>query len=96
MTETSPQLIAAQMAVTKRRARMRETVAALKYQVSPKRVARKMLVDATVAGEAAAVAGAEKVRRYPGALAGLVAVAGLFLARHRIADLFGPSPDNDD
>jgi hypothetical protein len=64
------------------------TLDLLKKRLNPRRLARQALVDATVAGESAAIAGAETARRYPGTLSGLVALAGLFLARHRIAALF--------
>ena len=48
--------------------------------------------DAQEAGEHAARVGADTVRRNPGAATGLVALAGLFLARRRIASLFHGKP----
>ncbi|MDE0877710.1 MAG: phosphatase [Sphingomonas bacterium] len=96
MTKASPKLAAAQLAVVEHRERTRQTLALLKNKVNPKRVARQALVEATVAGESVAIAGAKTVQRYPVTLAGLVAVAGLFLARHRIGELFHRSPDRID
>lgn len=64
--------------------RLTRTVAQLQDKLSPKQIARRAMSDATDRGNAAV----DTARRNPGATAGLVAVAGLFLARRRIASLF--------
>ena len=88
MTDPGPRLIAAQADAAQKRAQLAESVGQLKAKVNPRRIARQAVADATSAGETAAIVGVETARRYPGTLAGLVAAAGLFLARHRIAHLF--------
>jgi NADP-dependent 3-hydroxy acid dehydrogenase YdfG len=93
MPDADQRLLAAEAAALAQRARAKESLAALKAKLNPRRVAKQALVDATVASESAAIASARTARRYPGPIAGLVAVAGLYLARHRIAQLFGRSPD---
>ena len=89
MTDMSPAVLSARAEVAFRRERVAATLNAMKLRADPRRIAKQALVDATIKGETAAIAGAQTARQYPGAFAGLVAVAGLFLARHRIAHLLG-------
>lgn len=96
MTDAAQRLFAAEAAAVAQRERTQATLAEVKQRLQPRRLARVALVEATVAGESAAIAGARTARRYPGALVGIVALAGLFLARHRIAELFGRTPDRID
>lgn len=87
MTVADESIRAAEAEVAVHRQRVAASVRDLKNKVNPKRIAKQAVADATVAGESAAIAGADTIRRYPGTLAGVVAAAGLFLARHRIAYL---------
>lgn len=89
MTGTRLSVAAAELDATIKRERLSATARELQAKLNPTRIAKQAVVDATVAGEAAAIASVDTVRRNPGAAAGMVAVAGLFLARHRIAQLFG-------
>lgn len=66
------------------RRRLFDTWAVLQDKLSPRQIARRAARDAAEKGNAAA----EIARRNPGAAAGVTALAGLFLARHRIASLF--------
>ena len=88
MTDARDRLMAAQSNAAAQRERAAASLAELQARLNPRRMARKAVRDATDAGEAAATVGLDTARRHPGALAGIVAVAGLFLARHRIAHLF--------
>lgn len=74
------------------RDRLSATLADLQERLDPRILARTAARDAQEAGERAARVGADTVRRNPGATAGLAALAGLFLARHRIAALFRRKP----
>lgn len=75
------------------RQRLNITLVALQDRLEPKRLARETARDLTQASGVAARRTADAARRNPGALAGVVAVAGLFLARHRIAALFRRRPE---
>lgn len=70
------------------RDRVTRTLGEIQDRVNPKTVARNAARDLTDAGTAIAATGVETARRNPGALAGVTALAGLFLARHRIVALF--------
>lgn len=87
MTDPVQRLAEAEIEATAARERLSSTLARLQVRLSPKRLARKAMRDVADKGSAAAVAGVEGAKRNPGALAGVTALAGLFLARHRIADL---------
>lgn len=95
----SPKLAQAKLNAAAARERVTQTLGQLQAKVSPKTLARNAARDLTDAGTAAASASVETVRRNPGIIAGATAVAGLFLARHRIAALFhreqtdAPEPD---
>ncbi|TPG12314.1 phosphatase [Sphingomonas oligophenolica] len=95
MTHPGDRLLAAQAEAAEQRDRVTTSMRLLKAKLSPRRIAKQAMVDATIAGESAAIAGVETARRYPGTLTGLVAAAGLFLARHRIALLFRRTPRGD-
>ncbi|SEN19991.1 Protein of unknown function [Sphingomonas gellani] len=68
--------------------RLGQTVSALQVKLNPRRLAQQAMRDAADRGGAAAMTGAEAVRRNPGAAAGVAAAAVLFLARHKVARLF--------
>lgn len=74
------------------RDRLSATIAELQDRLNPRTLALGAARDAQEAGERAARVGADTVRRNPGTATGLVALAGLFLARHRIAALFRAKP----
>ena len=94
MMDPAERLLAAKADVAVKREQTAATLDLLKKRLNPRRLAKQALVEATMAGESAAIASAETARRYPGTLSGVVALAGLFLARHRIVALFSRSePD---
>jgi hypothetical protein len=70
------------------RARVTRTLGELQDRLNPRTLARNAARDLTEAGGVIADKGAHTLKRNPGAVAGATAVAGLFLARHRIAGLF--------
>ena len=67
--------------------RLNFSLAVLQQRLEPKRLARETARDLTDAGSAAAARAVDTAKRNPGAVAGVVAAAGLFLGRHRIATL---------
>lgn len=95
MTLPGERLLAAQAEATAQRVRVTMSMRLLKAKLDPRRIAKQAVVDVTIAGESAAIASVATARRYPGTLTGLVAAAGLFLARHRIAQLFRRAPRGD-
>lgn len=88
MTLPSPRLVAAEAEALAARHRLNATLEALQRRLEPRRLARETVREVTDASTVAARRGVEAAQRNPGALAGIVAVAGLFLGRHRIAALF--------
>jgi ElaB/YqjD/DUF883 family membrane-anchored ribosome-binding protein len=70
------------------RQRLSSTLGLLQERLNPRRLALGAANDVVDAGSAAAA----NVRRYPGALAGIVAVAGLILGRHRVLAMFTGRP----
>ncbi len=70
------------------RVRASSTLHELQDRLAPRVLARNAAREAQNAGEKAARMGADTLRRNPATFTGLVAAAGLFLARHRIAALF--------
>lgn len=88
MTDPVQRLATAETQAAAARERLSATLTALQERLNPKRLAREAADDMVDARSVAAASAS----RHPGALAGLVAVAGLFLARHRIAALFGRQP----
>lgn len=87
MTDPVARLAIAEADEAAARRRLQSTLAALQERLAPGRLARDTKRDLSGAGQAAARRTADTARRYPGALAGLVALGGLFLARHRIVAL---------
>lgn len=85
MTES---LMKAELERDAARARVTQTLGDLQERLNPKTLARNAARDLTEAGSVIADKGAHTLKRNPGAVAGATAVAGLFLARHRIAGLF--------
>jgi len=74
------------------RERLSATIGKLQVKLNPKTLARQAARDVADKSGAAAQAGLNTAVRNPGAVAGATAVAGLFLARHRIASLFHRKP----
>jgi len=74
------------------RERVMQTLGEVQDRLNPKTLARKAAQDLTEAGTAIADASMHTVKRNPGTVAGATALAGLFLARHRIAGLFRRKP----
>lgn len=87
MTDPVIRLAAAEQEAEAARARMNGTVALLQERLEPKRLAREARGGLIDARDAAVERAGDIARRRPGALAGAVAAAGLFLGRHRIARL---------
>lgn len=74
------------------RERLSATLGRLQAKLNPRTLALQAARDVADRGGAAAQAGLDTAARNPGAVAGFTAVAGLFLARHRIAALFRRKP----
>lgn len=89
MSDTVHRLAEAELRAASARARLSTTLAAVQERIEPKRLARDTFREVTEAGTSAF----DSAKRNPGSLAGVVATAGLYLARHRIAALFGGKPD---
>ena len=92
MSDPVSRLAAAEAQAALARERLHFSLGALQARLEPKRLAREARRGLSDAGLAATQRTADAARRNPGALAGLVAVAGLFLGRHRIAGLFRRRP----
>ena len=88
MTDPVARLALAEAEATAARERLSMTLAQAQVRLNPKLLAKQATRDAADKGTALAQAGVESVKRNPGALTGVVALAGLFLGRHRIAALF--------
>jgi hypothetical protein len=87
--EPAARLAAAEAEVIVARARLNATLGRLQVKLDPRTLTRQAAREVVDKGGAAAAAGIDTARRNPGAVAGATAVAGLFLARHRIARLLG-------
>ena len=74
------------------RERLNATLGKLQVRLNPRTLALQAAREITDKGGAAAQASLNTAVRNPGAVAGATAVAGLFLARHRIATLFRRKP----
>lgn len=74
------------------RARLSTTLGKLQVRLNPRTLALQAARELTDKSGAAAQASLNTAVRNPGAVAGATAVAGLFLARHRIASLFRRKP----
>ena len=85
---TSAKVAAAEIEAALARQRVMMTVGQLQDRLNPRRLALNASRDVADAGTAALTASVETVKRNPGPAAGAAAVAGLFLARHRIVGLF--------
>ena len=70
------------------RSRVTRTLGQLQDRLNPRTLAQKAARDLSEAGTVLADKGAHTLKRNPGTIAGATALAGLFLARHRIAGLF--------
>lgn len=87
MSDAVTRLAAAEIEAGAARERLSGTLATLQERLAPRRLAREARREIVDAGGVAAQRTAAAVRRRPGGLAGAVALAGLFLARHRIVSL---------
>ena len=85
----------AEAEATAARERLNTTLAQLQVKLDPRTLTRQATKEVVDKSAAAAAAGIDTARRNPGAVAGATAVAGLFLARHRIAHLFRRKPTTD-
>ncbi|AIT06059.1 phosphatase [Sphingomonas taxi] len=74
------------------RERLNATLGKLQVRLNPRALALQAARELTDKGGAAAQASLNTAVRNPGAVAGATAVAGLFLARHRIVSLFRRKP----
>jgi hypothetical protein len=74
------------------RERLSTTLGKLQVRLNPRTLASQAAREVADKGSAAAQASLNTAVRNPGAVAGATAVAGLFLARHRIASLFRRKP----
>lgn len=93
MTTAAPtpahQRAEAEINATRAREKLSVTVAELQDRLRPRELARIATRDLQDAGERAKRVSADTVRRNPGTMTGVVALVGLFLARHQVARLFG-------
>lgn len=87
MTDPAARLVQAELEATVARERLSSTLALLQARLHPRRLARKAIREVADKGSVAAAAGVDGARRNPATVAGVTALAGLFFARHRIADL---------
>ena len=85
---TSAKVAAAEIESGLARQRVMMTSGQLQDRLNPRKLALNASRDVADAGTAALSASVETVKRNPGPTAGFAAVAGLFLARHRIVGLF--------
>jgi len=89
MTDSVTRLALAEAEAIVARERLSTTLTTIQARLDPKTLARTAARDVADRSGAVAMAGVDTAIRNPGAVAGVTAVAGLFLARHRIAALFG-------
>lgn len=87
MTDPVLRLAEAEAQAALARANLSHSAHALQARLNPRALANSAKREMADAGQAAAKAGMDGARRNPVLLAGLTALAGLFLARHRIAAL---------
>lgn len=92
MSEEASRIAAAEADAARARAQLSATLAVLQRRLEPSRLAQEAKRNLADVGTVAAERTREAVRRRPGALAGAVALAGLFLARHRVAALLRRKP----
>lgn len=92
MTLPATRLAAAEAEAAEARERLSATLSRLQVRLNPRTLALSAARDVADKGSAAAQAGLNTAVRNPGAVAGASALAGLFLARHRIAALFRRKP----
>ena len=88
MTDPAADIAAAERRAAQARERLSGSLQLLQARLKPRTLARDAAQSAAAAGQNAARAGVDVARHHPGPVAGAVAAAGLFLARHRIAALF--------
>lgn len=87
MSDLTARLLRAETDASMARERLNFSLTALQHRLEPKRLFRETARELTDASAATARRTVATAKRYPGALAGIVAAAGLFVARHRVAAL---------
>lgn len=87
MSGNSATLAEAEARSAAARERVATSFGRVQDKLNPKRVAHRAVREVTDVAATAAEVGVDTARRYPATIVGLTAAAGLFLARHRIADL---------
>jgi len=92
MTDPATRLQDAEAEAATARERLSGTLRKLQVRLNPRDLAKQAARDVADKGQAAAQASLDTAVRNPGTVAGVTAVAGLFLARHRIASLFRRKP----
>jgi ElaB/YqjD/DUF883 family membrane-anchored ribosome-binding protein len=92
MSEETARIVAAEADAAKARAQLSTTLALIQRRVEPRRLADEAKRSLADAGSAAAERTKDAVRRRPAVLAGVVAVAGLFFIRHRLAAMVRRKP----
>ena len=88
MTDPATRLMDAEAEAAAARERLSGTLRKLQVRLNPRDLAKQAARDVADKGQAAAQASLDTAVRNPRAVAGVTAVAGLFLARHRLAGLF--------
>lgn len=92
MNDPASRLAAAEADAAAARDRLSGTLGRLQVKLNPRDLARTAARDIADRSSAAAQASLNTAVRNPGAVAGATALAGLFLARHRIIGLFHRKP----
>ena len=85
-------LVAAELRAQRARGQLRLTLAQVHSRLDPRPRAREAAREARIAGETAVAIAKDKPAVTGGAGAVVAIAAGLFLARHRIADLITGKP----
>ena len=90
--DPATRLADAELQAAAARERLSATIGRLQVRLNPRTLALQAARDVADKSGAAAQASLNTAVRNPGAVAGATALAGLFLARHRIAGLFRRKP----
>ena len=85
-------LVAAELRAQRARDQLHLTLAQVQSRLDPRPRAREAAREARIAGETAVAIARDKPAVTGGAVAGVALAAGLFFARHRIAELITGKP----